>query len=409
MKVFLSAVLVLCCAGSVETLAQSHAGRTGTHAEAGTGLPETDQAVMMEAVNSLRSGHAETAIAGFEQVTHDAPRFAEGYLNLGLALAQLSRNKEAATALERAATLKPGLRGAHLFLAISQYRLNQFDSAAASVRKETALNPGDAQAWMWQGIIDLAQSHLTMAVEDLDRASSLDPKNVDILYHRGRAALALSRESYEQLYKEAPESWHVHQILAQADVESDHDVDAVEQYKQAIALAPVQGGLYEALGSSLWRTGKYEEAEKAFETALELDPNDTLTMYKLGCLRIDRGNAAMGKPLLEKAVVADPSLKLGIYYLGRADSELGKDEKAVAEFKAVIADNIDPDTTKQAYFQLSRSYRRLHDNAAATAAQAEYRRLDEQGKSAMQDKLRRHNQRADRDTSIPAATPVDTP
>ncbi len=392
-------VLVCCTAG----VAQKTASRSTAP------LPEDVLMLLQQGTLAMRSNQPEEAVRDFQQVTAKAPHFAEGYLNLGLALSQLSRNGEAAAALGQAVALKPALRGAHLFLAIADYKLDRQDAAAAAIRKETALDPKAAQAWMWQGIIDLAQAQLTSAVEDLDRASSLDPKNVDILYHRGRAALALSRESYETLYKEDPQSWHVHQILAQADVESDHDVDAVEQYKQAIATAPVQGGLYEAMGSSLWRTGKYQEAEQAFETALKLDPNDSLTLYKLGCLRIDRGNAAAGKPLLERAIAADPSLKLSSYYLGRAESELGNDQKAVADFKKVIADDIDPDTTKQAYFQLSRSYRRLHDNTAATAAQAEYRRLDEQGKDVMQEKLRRHNVRADRDVSIPAPTVVETP
>ena len=349
----------------------------------------------------MRDNHIDEAIAGFQKITHDAPRFAEGYLNLGLALAQVSRNEETVTALRRAIALKPSLRGANLFLAISLDRLNQFEPAATAIRRETALNPGDAQAWMWQGIIDLALDRLPMAVEELDRASSIDPKNVDILYHRGRAALALSRRSYEDMFRIDPHSWHVHQVLAQADVDSDRDADAAEEYKQAIATAPPQSGLYEALGSSLWRTGKFQEAEEAFQAALKIDPNDTLTMYKLGCLHIDRGNAAEGKPLLERAYAADPSLKQIAYYLGRAELELGNERQAVEDFKKVIEQKLDADTTKKAYFQLSRAYRRLHDNEASAAAQAQYRVLDQQGKQALQEKWTEHRARVDRDTRIP--------
>ena len=69
---------------------------------------------------------------------------------------------------------------------------------------------------------------------------------------------------------------------------------------------PPQGGLYEALGSTLWRLGRYGDAQQAYETALKLDPSDTITMYKLGCLRVDRSDAAGGKPLLEQVRVADP-------------------------------------------------------------------------------------------------------
>ena len=370
-------------------------------AQAGGSLPAADIDIMQGATEAMRSNHVEDAIAGFEKITHDAPRFAPGYLNLGLAYAQLSRNQEAVTALEKAIALKPSLRGAELFLAISFYKLNQLQPAADAIRKETALAPRDAQAWMWQGVIDLAQNRLTEAVEDLDRAASLDPKSVDILYHRGHAALALSRQSYEDMFQLDPHSWHVHQVLAQADVESDRDADAVAQYQQAIDTAPPQSGLYEGLGSALWRTGKFEEAEQAFQHALSIDPGDTLAIYKLGCLRVDRGDAAGGKPLLDRVATLDPSLQLVAYYQGKAEAALGQDAAAVAHFKEVVSKNIDSETTKQAYFQLSRSYRRLHDDAAASAAQAEYRKIDQQDKESLQDRMQRRQERADRDARIP--------
>lgn len=362
-----------------------------------------------QATKALQMNQVDQAIAGFEHLTHVAPHFAEAYLNLGLALEQASKNEDAVAALQKSLALKPSLRGAHLFLAISEYKLGRLDPAASSIRKETVLNPADSQAWMWQGIIDLALGRLTSAVEDLNHASNLDPKNVDILYHRGRAALALSRQSYEAMFKIDPQSWHVHQVLAQADVESDRDADAVEQYKFAIAGSPPQSGLYEALGSSLWRTGKFQEAEAAYETALKIDPNDTVTLYKLGCLRVDRGDAAGGKPLLDRVQISDPSLEMIGYYLGRAEMALGDEPAAIEHFKKVIQDDLDQDTTKQAYFQLSRAYRRVQNITASKQAEAQYLALEKKNRDLLQDKLNQRRLRADRDTSIPTPTiPTDS-
>jgi tetratricopeptide (TPR) repeat protein len=391
-------------AGLLGAILATHGQRLTGQAGSQSALSQTDLETMQAATEAMRGNRVEEAIAGFQKVTQDAPRFAPGYLNLGLAYAGVSRNQEAVVALQKAIALKPSLRGAQLFLAISLYKLNQLQPAAAAIRKETALDPRDAQAWMWQGVIDLALNRLTAAVEELDHAATLDPKNVDILYHRGHAALALSRQSYEDMFHLDPHSWHVHQVLAQADVESDRDADAATQYQLAIDSAPPQSGLYEGLGSALWRTGKFEEAEKAFEQALAIDPGDTLAMYKLGCLRVDRGDAAGGKPLLDRVAVADPTLELVAYYQGRAEAELGQDAAAVEHFKQVVAKNIDSETTKQAYFQLSRSYRHLHDDAAAAAAQAEYRKIDQQDKESLQERMQQRQQRADRDTRIPAPT-----
>ena len=398
MKLILSVFLLLFI--SSYTLAYPQPGIVSTQ----TGPSPADLQAFRAATEAMRANRVDEAITDFQQITRRSPRFAEAYFNLGIALAESSRNEEALAALQRAVALKSTLRGAYLFLAISQYKLSKFEAAAVSIRKEISVSPADAKAWMWQGIIDLGLGHLAIAVADLDHASSLDPTNVDILYHRGRAALALSRQSYETMYRLEPNSWHVHQVLAEADIESSQYADAVEQLKMAIASTSPQSGLYEALGTSLWHIGKYQEAESAYETALKLDPDDTVTLYKLGCLRVDKGDAAGGQQLLERVKIADPSLKLTLYYLGRAEAALGDDLKAVEDFKALIAEDPDEGTAKQALFQLSRVYRRLHDEPASAAAQAQYRVLEQKSRDATSEKSRQRLLRADRDISIPAAT-----
>ena len=362
---------------------------------------EASLADFRKGTDALQHHELDQAVADFLQVTRESPRFAEAYLNLGLAYAQQGKNEPAVQALGKAVTIKPALHGAHLFLAISEYKLNRLEPAAVAIRKETALSPGDANAWLWQGIIELEQKRLSEAVESLDKAATLNPGNVDIFYHRGRAALALSRQSYEQMFKLDPNSWHVHQVLAQGDVESDHDADAVEQYKLAIAAGPPQSGLHVALGSSLWRLGKLDEAQAEFEIALKIDPDDSLGMYKLGCLYVDRSKAAEAKPLLEKVLAWDPSLAMTKYYLGRADIALGQDREAVQYFKDSITANLDAETTQQAWFQLSRVYRRLHDVAASNDAAAQYRMLEQKTRTAQEQKLSQRNINGDRDTSIP--------
>ncbi len=356
---------------------------------------------LQRGVLAMRAGQPNEAIALFEKLVQSSPRFAEAYLNLGLAYSQEARSMEAISSLEKGIALKPTMRGGNLFLAIADYKIGHFDQAAMAIRKETALDPKASQAWMWQGIIDLALGHLPESVADLDHAAALDPTNVDILYHRGHAALELSRQSYETMFKLDSKNWHVSQVLAEAAVESGNDADAIEQFQAAIASAPPQSGLYEGLGSAYWRSGKYAEAQQSYEKAISVDPNDTVAVYKLGCLRIDRSDAAGGKELLQR-VVGDTSLVMTNYYLGRAEIQLGNDKAAIADLELTIGENLDDDTTKQAYFQLSRAYRRLHNQSASEQAQAKYRLLDQKSKDAIQEKLLKHRLRGDRDTSIPA-------
>ena len=159
--------------------------------------------------------------------------------------------------------------------------------------------------------------------------------------------------------------------------------------------------MHVALGSSLWQLGRFDEAQTEFETALRIDPSDSLGLYKLGCLFVDRSKPAEAKPLLEKVLASDPSLVKTRYYLGRADAALGQDREAVQYFKESVTANLDAETTQQAWFQLSRVYHRLHDIPASNDAAARYRALEQETRTAQEEKLSQTNTNGDRDTRIP--------
>src|SRR6266850_4256372 len=131
----------------------------------------------------------------------------------------------------------------HLFLGIAYFRLNQMDKALAAIQKESVSYPKDAHAWMWLGVGRLAEDKPEEAAEALDKAATLAPDDMDILYHRGRAHLLVSKNSYAKMFKAGPKSWRVHQVLAQANAEADRHMDAVAEYQAAIKLAPTQPGL----------------------------------------------------------------------------------------------------------------------------------------------------------------------
>src|SRR5262249_48687719 len=142
------------------------------------------------------------------------------YFNLGLALFQQGHLDDALPALTKAVTLAPKLRGANLFLGIVKYRTNDYPGAIAALKHEIQVSPSDPKAYMWLGVTELAAGDAVAASSALDKAAQLSPNDVDVLYHRGRAHMLVSKDSYEQMYKAAPDSWRVHQALAQSFVEA---------------------------------------------------------------------------------------------------------------------------------------------------------------------------------------------
>ena len=354
----------------------------------------------------MREGKLEEAGAGFADIVKQTPAFAEAHFNLGLVRQEQGRYEEAIPSFQKALTLQPRLRGANLFLGITEFRLNRLDKAAAAVQKETTAYPKDANAWMWLGVVRLAQDRAEDAADALDRAARLKPDDPDILYHRGRAHLLVSKDSYAEMFKVDPHSWHVHRVLAQANAEADRHVEAIAEYEAAIKLAPTQPGLHEELGSELRNANKIPEAQAAFKRELEIDPQNVLARYKLGAIAVEQGDGATGKELMEAAQREKPGLVHIDYNLGRAEMLLGNDAAAAEHFERTVKSDTTSEVVEQAWYQLGTIYRRQRRMDEARNAMATFQKLKDEEADKSQERMKRSVLKSDTDT---ISAPTDTP
>jgi len=358
-----------------------------------------------QATEAMRAGNLDAAAAGFAAVVRQMPTFAEAHFNLGLVNQERGQYEEAIASFQKALALKPRLHGANLFLGITEFRLNRLERAHAAVAKETTFSPQDAAAWMWLGVVCLAQDKPEAAAEALDKAARLKPDDEDILYHRGRAHLLVSKNSYAHMFKVNPESWRVHRVLGQALAEADRHLDAITEYEAAIKLAPTQPGLHEELGSEYRNANKIPEAEQAFERELEIDPYNSLAKYKLGAIAIEQGNGAKGKELIEAALKEKPGLIHADYNLGRAEMMLGEDEAAAAHLQKAATEDSDPEVVEQAWYQLGTIYRRLRRMDEARSAMAMFQKLKDEGAEKSQKRLDKYRVEHPEAAQAPAAPP----
>jgi tetratricopeptide (TPR) repeat protein len=362
-----------------------------------------------QASQAMRAGKLVEAEEQFAAIVKQSPAFAEAHFNLGLVREEQGKHEQAIADFQKALALKPRLRGANLFSGIAEFRLNHLDRAVAADKKETASYPADASAWMWLGVVRLAQDQPVEAAEALDKAAKLAPDDLDILYHRGRAHLLVSKDSYGKMFKQDPHSWRVHQVIAQANAEADRHVDAIAEYQQAIKLAPSQPGLHEELGSEYRNLGKIEEAEEAFRRELEIDSNNVLARYKLGVLLVEKGDAAKGKELIETSLREKPVLLHSDYNLGRAEMALGNDAAAAQHLeRATNAPGSDPEVVEQAWYQLGIVYRRLHRMDEAQKAMVTFQKLKDEQAESSQKALRRYQAQHDSAGTATAPSPTDT-
>lgn len=347
---------------------------------------------------AMRDGRLEEAAQNFTRVTQLSPKFAEGHFNLGLVQLQQGNLDAAIASLQHSLTLRPRLRGANLFLGIAQYRKNDYPKAIQSLKREVQIDPRNPQVLMWLGVAQLAQGDAVGAATTLDKAADLKPDDVDILYHRGRAHMLISKASYEQMYKVAPGSWRVHQVLSQSFAEADRLEDAIAEAKLAIQLKPDEPGLHQELGDLYWRKNDLPQAESEFQSELRSDPQNSQCMYKLAVVSIERSKAEVAAGLLAKVLQLSPHSADAEYQLGRAQAQMGNVDEAISNFKAAVADTAaaDTETLRQSYYQLAQLYRRQQKNEESRVALAEFMRLKQQADAEqnqnLQDKLRRSMQ-----------------
>ena len=375
----------------------------------GTGQSADAKSLFEQGNAAMRSGNATDAVRDFHEFLRLDPGSAEGYFNLGLALQSAGQLQDAFIALHKAAALQPGLRGIRLFTGIVNYKLNHLAAAHDELIRETRLEPENAAGWMWLGVVELAQNQPESAATRLDKAAALDPSNLDILYHRGRAHLLVSKESYSAMFKLAPDSWRVHEVLGQADAEAFRTDDAINEFRLAVGAAPHEPGLNEELGDASWTAGKLQEADDAYAQEIKIDSSNAVARYKLGSLRVTRDDAAAGVPLLERALALDPTISDAHYYLGKGDAALGKDDIAIDHFRLATNSQGSEELRIMSWYQLATLYRNLHRTREAGEALAEFRTMksarDQRRESKFQEQGRRRDQLPRRE-EIPSAADV---
>jgi tetratricopeptide (TPR) repeat protein len=345
------------------------------------GMAQTEQTAsvtqaMQQGAAEMKAGNFAEAAAAYVLVTKAEPSFAEGYFDLGLAEEQAGKLDAARASLEKAVRLKPGLRGANLFLGTIAYRQNRFKEAETRLVEETRLDPKSAKAFMWLGVCRLAEDDPQAAIAPLEKAYALDPSDVDILYHRGRAYLLMANASYDAMFKRDHDSVRVHQVLGEAYAQGYRNQDAISEFELAIRMAPRQPGLHEELGDQNWVAGHLDAAAQAYREELHVDPDASTAMYKLGSLLVQQDQGAQeGVELLRAALRLDPSLSDAHYYMGIGLVGTNKDENAIGEFQAAIAADPKGDRAMTSYYKLSQVYRKLHKTEEAQAALENFQRM----------------------------------
>lgn len=138
------------------------------------------------------------------------------------------------------------------------------------------------------------------------------PHDPEALYAATHAYSDLSMRSSQDLAREAPFSFQVHELNAEAlEVQGRWDEAAVE-YRKILDINPMLPGIHARLGRALLSKPHpsptdVEQAKKSFQEELEIDPRNTAAEYVLGQLAADSSDFSTAIRHFSRATELDAS------------------------------------------------------------------------------------------------------
>jgi tetratricopeptide (TPR) repeat protein len=162
------------------------------------------------------------------------------------------------------------------FLGFIGFSTRSDSFALANFRKVTELNPGNGDAWYYVGTIYFRMEQNDSAARALEKSTEINPRNVDFL-----GALALTYDSmkryadsdrtYEEALKLDPHSHIILNNYSYSLAERGTQLDrALQMAKEAVEKQPENSSYLDTIGWINFKLGKYDEARKYIEKAVQL-------------------------------------------------------------------------------------------------------------------------------------------
>jgi tetratricopeptide (TPR) repeat protein len=208
--------------------------------------------------------------------------------------------------------------------------------------------------------IHCAMTH-GMPYESLDFLDVLGrdfPNDPEVLYAATHAFSDLSIHASEELMREAPFSYQVHQLNAEALESQGKWDEAAAEYRKILEINPLVPGIHARLGRALLSKPQpsaevIEEVKKNFEEELEIDPNNASAEYVLGDLAKNEGDASSAIRHFSRATKLDTSFSDAYLALGMALVAAKRFSEAIPPLETY--ETLAPDSPT-GHFQLAQAY-----------------------------------------------------
>ena len=200
------------------------------------------------------------------------------------------RYQQALQAFQKALELNPGLTEMYLPIAQVQKLLDQGEAAVQSYQTFLSKYPDDFEARFLLGRLYRRLNQNESAMKEWLRAETLNPNDPHLAQDLGDLYLELGnlKEARKRLLRGDRENAGNLGIIAQRE---GRNQEAEQHFLKALEENPQQPLLWAYLGDALVAQDKKLEAMKAYQSALDQDPEDFSSLYNMASL-----HAGLGQP-----------------------------------------------------------------------------------------------------------------
>jgi len=234
--------------------------------------------------------------ASVEGVVQDRAR------NLGHVYAATGRPLLAIAEYEKVLARKSDDKGTKLAIALCRLQLNQLDECEQIVKDVLGDGADAPHANLYMGMIHFRRGDTDKALEFLKQAEKAEPRLPGLHVQIGEVYLRRQRwKDAERAFKKAlaidPDSAEAHDGLGVAYRWQKDPAKAVHEHMQSVSLLHYRPQTHIHLGLALAETGQIDWAIRAFNIALEQNPNSVFAHHCLAEL-YERAKQDLAKALI---------------------------------------------------------------------------------------------------------------
>ncbi len=246
-----------------------------------------------------------SAIRYLKEATEQNPKDNESTQLLGLSYYLSGKPQDAVPLLEKVQTWFPNANvDASYILGICYIHLKDYPHAREAFAKMFDVGPDSAASYLFTARMLLRQEYDPVAEEYALKAISLDPK------------LPLA-----------------HFLLGELHLYKSRVNEAVDDFRQELALNPGHAPAYYKLADAYSRIQKYDDAERLLQRSIWLDSTSTGPYILLGKVLQKKGEPLLAQRALQRATIMDPNNSITHHLLGQVYRDLGNNVDADRELK----------------------------------------------------------------------------